>query len=54
MRVKLLKTPGFHHAVRSVHKRVHQLRNGVPPEEMGGTKIDSMSQVQVLGSWSLF
>ncbi|GAB7344749.1 hypothetical protein MBLNU457_3219t1 [Dothideomycetes sp. NU457] len=36
----LLKSPTFHAGVRQVHKRVHQLRHGVPPEEMGGTKLD--------------
>ncbi|GAB7357469.1 hypothetical protein MBLNU459_g0009t1 [Dothideomycetes sp. NU459] len=38
---QLLKSPAFHRAVGKVHKNVHRLRHGVPPEEMGGTKIDS-------------
>ena len=41
--VQLLKSPLFHHGVRRVHKGVHRFRHGVPPEEMGGTKLDSLS-----------
>jgi hypothetical protein len=26
--------------VRATHARVHRLKHGVPPEEMGGTKIE--------------
>ena len=36
----LLRTPAFHRAVEKVAKRVHQFSHGIPPEEMGGTKID--------------
>ncbi|KAK4612042.1 hypothetical protein CLAFUW4_13117 [Fulvia fulva] len=36
----LLRTPAFHRGVEKVVKRVHQFRHGIPPEEMGGTKID--------------
>lgn len=36
----LLRTPAFHRGVEKVAKGVHRLRHGIPPEEMGGTKID--------------
>jgi MIOREX complex component 7 len=36
----LLRSPAFHRAVRAAHARVHRLKHGVPPEEMGGTKIE--------------
>ena len=36
----LLRTPAFHRAVEKVAKNVHRIRHGVPPEEMGGIKID--------------
>lgn len=38
---KLLESPAFHKAIGKAHKRVHQMRHGIPPEEMGGTKIDA-------------
>lgn len=37
---QLLRTPGFHRAVEKVAKNVHRIRNGLPPEEKGGTDID--------------
>ena len=37
---QLLRTPAFHRAVEKVAKNVHRVRYGIPPEEMGGTKID--------------
>lgn len=36
----LLRTPAFHRGVEKVAKQVHRVRNGIPPEELGGTKID--------------
>ena len=36
----LLRTPGFHRGVEKVVRGVNRVRYGVPPEEMGGTKID--------------
>lgn len=36
----LLRTPGFHRGVEKVARRVHRIRHGLPPEDMGGTKID--------------
>ena len=36
----LLRTPAFHRGVEKVARQVHRVRNGIPPEEMGGTKID--------------
>ncbi|KAG9231439.1 hypothetical protein BJ875DRAFT_382934, partial [Amylocarpus encephaloides] len=45
---QLLSSPTFHRAVRGVHKKVHEVRHGKDPAEMGGTKIDgrSCSQLQ--------
>lgn len=37
---QLLNSPRFHQGVHSIHKRIHQLRYGQPPEELGGTNID--------------
>ncbi|PSS07039.1 hypothetical protein M430DRAFT_45865 [Amorphotheca resinae ATCC 22711] len=37
---RLLKSPAFHRAVGRVHKKVHELRYGKDPAEMGGTQID--------------
>lgn len=39
----LLRTPAFHRAVEKVARQVHRLRHGLPPEELGGTKIDQPS-----------
>lgn len=36
----LLRTPAFHRGVEKVAKYVHRVRHGIPPEELGGTKID--------------
>lgn len=36
----LLRSPTFHRGVEKVAKRVHQVRHGKPPEEMGGMNID--------------
>lgn len=38
---KLLESQAFHALIRKAHKSVHQLRHGVHPSEMGGTKIDN-------------
>jgi len=37
--MKLLRSPTFHRGVRAVHKKMHELRHGKDPAEMGGTKI---------------
>ncbi|KAI9710584.1 MAG: hypothetical protein M1820_002720 [Bogoriella megaspora] len=37
---RLLASPTFHRAVQALQKRVHRLRHGTPPEEMGGTNVD--------------
>lgn len=39
----LLRTPAFHRGVEKVARGVHRIRHGIPPEEMGGTKIDGQS-----------
>lgn len=39
----LLRTPAFHRAVEKVARQVHRLRHGLPPEELGGTKISQPS-----------
>ncbi|KAH8590859.1 hypothetical protein B0O99DRAFT_520758, partial [Bisporella sp. PMI_857] len=39
--IQLLASPTFHHVVRRVHKRVHELKHGKDPAEMGGTNIDT-------------
>jgi hypothetical protein len=36
----LLRTPAFHRGVEKVARQVHRVRHGIPPEEMGGTKLD--------------
>jgi len=38
--VRLLRSPTFHRGVRAIHKKMHELRHGKDPAEMGGTKID--------------
>ncbi|KAK1059167.1 hypothetical protein LTR74_012855 [Friedmanniomyces endolithicus] len=38
---QLLRTPAFHRAVEKVAKNVHRVRHGIPPEELGGTRIDT-------------
>ena len=38
----LLRTPAFHRGVEKVARQVHRVRHGIPPEEMGGTKIDQL------------
>lgn len=40
---QLLSSPAFHHAVRRVHKTVHEIRHGKGVEDMGGTKLDRQS-----------
>ncbi|KAH1767275.1 hypothetical protein V6Z96_001795 [Aspergillus fumigatus] len=37
---RLLASPTFHRMVGRVHQKVQHLRYGVPPEEMGGTKLE--------------
>ena len=41
-RPQLLRSPSFHRGVQKVHKTVHQLQHGKPPEYYGGTHIDRM------------
>lgn len=36
----LLRTPAFHRGVEKVVRGVNRVRHGIPPEEMGGTKLD--------------
>lgn len=48
----LLRTPAFHRVVERVAKNVHRLRHGVPPEEMGGTKIDDPNSGSFLRHFS--
>lgn len=38
--LQLLRSPSFHRAVQTVHKRVREVRHGKDPEELGGTNID--------------
>ncbi|KAI9929072.1 hypothetical protein ASPWEDRAFT_169091 [Aspergillus wentii DTO 134E9] len=38
---RLLASPTFHRMVGRVHQKVQHIRHGVPPEEMGGTKLDN-------------
>ncbi len=44
----LLRSPAFHRGVEKVVKGVHRLRHGIPPEEMGGTRIDGQSNAGFL------
>jgi len=37
---QLLRTPAFHRGVEKVARQVHRIRHGMPPEELGGTKLD--------------
>ena len=37
----LLRTPAFHRGVEKVARQVHRVRHGIPPEELGGTRIDA-------------
>ncbi|KAL6235745.1 hypothetical protein BDW75DRAFT_239841 [Aspergillus navahoensis] len=39
---QLLRSPTFHRMVGRVHGKVHRLRHGTPPEDMGGTNIDNI------------
>ncbi|KAL3461315.1 hypothetical protein BJX64DRAFT_164313 [Aspergillus heterothallicus] len=34
-------SPTFHRMVGRVHSRVQRFRHGIPPEEMGGTKLEN-------------
>jgi len=36
----LLRSPTFHKGVQRVHKTVHQLQHGKPPEYHGGSSIE--------------
>lgn len=45
----LLRQPAFHRGVEKVAKQVHRIRHGVPPDELGGTKIDGQQQDGFLG-----
>lgn len=46
---QLLRTPAFHRAVEKVARGVHRIRHGIPPDEMGGTKIDQPGQSGFIG-----
>jgi hypothetical protein len=48
----LLRTPAFHRGVEKVARTVHRVRHGIPPEEMGGTKIDGQSNESFLRHFS--
>lgn len=48
----LLRTPAFHRGVEKVVKNVHRIRHGLPPEEMGGTKIDQPGNSSFLKHFS--
>ena len=48
----LLRTPAFHRGVEKVAKGVHRIRHGIPPEEMGGTKIDDPTKSSFLRHFS--
>ncbi|OJJ51621.1 hypothetical protein ASPZODRAFT_127731 [Penicilliopsis zonata CBS 506.65] len=37
---RLLASPIFHRMVGRVHQQVQRLKHGIPPEEMGGTKLE--------------
>jgi hypothetical protein len=47
--VQLLASPTFHRAVRHVHKRVHEIRHGKDPADLGGMNIDSKSTLSTHG-----
>lgn len=36
----LLRSPAFHRSVQKVHKQIHQLQHGKPPEYYGGTNLE--------------
>ncbi|KAK5075957.1 hypothetical protein LTS08_002466 [Lithohypha guttulata] len=36
----LLRSPTFHRSVQKIHKQVHQLQHGKPPEYHGGTNLE--------------
>ena len=50
----LLRQPAFHRAVEQVHKNLHRIRHGTPPEEMGGTKLDQPGRKPVKHFFELF
>ncbi|KAJ9602293.1 hypothetical protein H2200_013148 [Cladophialophora chaetospira] len=37
----LLRSPAFHRGVQKVHKKVHEIQHGKPPEYYGGTNLDT-------------
>lgn len=39
--------------VGRVHQKVHHLKYGVPPEEMGGTKLDNNGTSVPVLEWAL-
>nr|POE48849.1 hypothetical protein CFP56_38946 [Quercus suber] len=45
----LLRQPAFHRAVEKVARQVHRIRHGIPPDELGGTKIDGPKDSGFLG-----
>ncbi|KAJ6018821.1 hypothetical protein N7499_009998 [Penicillium canescens] len=38
---RLLRSPIFHRMVGRVHEKIQHVRHGVPPEQMGGTKLEN-------------
>ena len=38
---QLLRSPIFHRMVGRVHEKIQHVRHGVPPEQMGGTKLEN-------------
>lgn len=36
----LLRSPAFHKSVQKVHKQIHHLQHGKPPEYYGGTNLE--------------
>lgn len=40
----LLRSPAFHRSVQKVHKQIHQLQHGKPPDYYGGTNLEEPAQ----------
>lgn len=41
---QLRRSPAFNRGVHDLHRRFQRLKNGLPPEEMGGTNRDPRGQ----------
>lgn len=50
----LIRSPTFHRGVQGIHKRIHRWKHGTPPEELGGTNIDTPPDSGVRLFWQLF